>query len=164
MVTNIYLYTAFAFMVCDGDIAEEELKLIKVITEKYIPSVNDINRELGELVDKLNVEGKQFLQSYLEYVEEANLSKGDALNLLKLAVKVVHSDNEVKYSEVKFFKAVRSHLHSIDDEYILENIAEIDDFWLEADVNSNSANIERDYFDNIELPTFNLNEIEEKSE
>lgn len=164
MNTDIYLMTAFAFISCDGEIASEEIELLRDMhKDGTFPGI-DVDSELEKLVAELNKEGKNFLKSYLLSVNEANLSKEDSLKLLKIAVKTIYADNDVAYSEVKFFRVVRQHLNAIDDDYILENIPEIEDFWLASDIHADAESIEKDYFNNIELPQFNIGEIETKNE
>jgi len=157
MTNNIYLKTAFAFMACDGEIVKEEIDTIKEIGSNGLFSVENIDDEIGALVQQLNQEGKQFMKSYLSSLVNIDLSAEDSLKLLKVAVRTIFADNNVAYSEVKFFRAVRKYLTSITDKYILDNIPEIEDFWLESDFQS--ANIEKDYFDSVEMPQFNLKEI-----
>lgn len=159
MNTDIYLLTAFAFISCDGEIVPEEIELLRDMHKGGLFSRVDVDLELEKLVSELNKEGKKFLKSYLLSVEEANLSKEDALKLLKIAVKTIYADNDVAYSEVKFFRVVRQHLKEIDDDYILENIPEIEDFWLASDIHTNTDSLEKDYFDSVELPQFNISEV-----
>lgn len=157
---DLYLTTAFAFTTCDGKIADEEISLIKEMNDKGVFHVDDLNTELDALIVELNDKGKDFMKSYLDMVEKADISEGEALKLLKVAVKTIYADNIVEYSEVKFFRALRVHLHNISDAAILENIPEIEDFWLEADAKSDAGSIERDYFDSIVLKKFELKKTE----
>lgn len=162
MNTDIYLLTAFAFMSCDGEIVPEEIELLRDMHKGGLFSGVDIDSDLDNLVSELNREGKNFLKSYLLSVEDANLSKENALKLLKIAVKTICADKDVAYSEVKFFRVVRQHLKALKDDYILENIPEIEDFWLASDTHSNTDSLEKDYFDSVELPQFNISEVKNK--
>lgn len=164
MTTNIYLNTAFVFMACDGEIVQEEIELIKKMNDDGVFSVENIDDELKSLTDQLNSEGKNFMKAYLQSIEDTKFNKEDALKLLKIAIKAIFVDNNVEYSEVKFFRAVRKHLHNIEDEYILDNIIEIEDFWLESDIKNDVTSVEKDYFDNIELPHFDLFTVKDKEE
>lgn len=159
MNTDIYLTTAFAFMTCDGSIAEEEISLIRNMNAQGVFSVNDINNELEQLTTQLNAQGKDFMRSFLECVEQTDLTVEQELKLLRIAVHTIYADNVVEYSEVKFFRSLRIHLHHITDDYILEQIPEIEDFWLEADAKSSGASVEKDYFDSIEFTSFDLKKL-----
>ena len=97
------------------------------------------------------------LYEALMSLDDFDLTRDEALKLLKIAVKTIFVDDDYKYSEVKFFRATRLHLKTIDNDDILNNIPEIDDFWLEPDIQTD--NIEKDYFDSVEIPLFNLTEI-----
>ena len=58
---ELLLRTAFACMSCDGDIASEEVDLIKQLSkEKNLFGDIDIDKKLGELVDEINL--KNLLQ------------------------------------------------------------------------------------------------------
>lgn len=160
MTNNIYLNTAFAFMACDGEIVQEEIDTIKEIGVQGLFPVDNIDEEISGLVEQLNKEGKQFMKSYLDSLSNSNLSAEDSLKLLKVAVKTIFADNDVVYSEVKFFRAVRMHLRTVDNKCILSSIPEIDDFWLEADIKSD--NVEKDYLDSVVMTQFDLSEIVSK--
>ena len=157
MTNNVYLNTAFAFMACDGEIVPEEIAFIKQMANDKVFTVDNIDQYIENLINQLNTEGKHFLRSYLLSLDDFVLTRDEALKLLKIAVNTIFVDDDYKYSEVKFFRATRLHLKTIDDDDILNNIPEIDDFWLEPDIETD--NIEKDYFDSVEIPFFDLTTI-----
>ena len=150
-------------MACDGEIVQEELDGIKGMAAQGVFASTDVDGQLSALVEQLNTEGKAFLQTYLNEIDQAQLGRDDSLKLLRIAVDTIYLDNDVLYSEVKFFRAVRHHLPAIDDDTILAELEPVEDFWLESDVRNDAAAIEKDYFDNIELPKFNLAAIKSKN-
>ena len=62
MDNELLLRTAFACMSCDGDIATEEVELIKqMANEKHLFGDIEIDKELDKLVNEINIKGKVFL-------------------------------------------------------------------------------------------------------
>lgn len=121
METNeLYLKTAFSCMACDGEIAAEELGLVK----QYANSSTlfeglDIERKLNKFVDEINDQGQSFLAGYISEVANAKLSEEQELNLARIAIKMIEVDNKIEYSEISFFKRIRSKL-SVTDEKLLD--------------------------------------------
>ena len=152
---ELLLRTAFACMSCDGDIAAEEVDLIKqMASEKHLFGDIDINTELDKLVNEINIKGKGFLKQYLVSLAEQNLSEEQELNVANVAVQTIRSDNKIEYSEIKFFKVLRSNLKVVSDETLLGKIEGIDENYLAQDIRADYLQIFDDYFNSIELPKF----------
>ena len=66
---------------------------------------------------------------YLEKQHYFLLSEDEQLLIVKLAIDIIEADNEVLYSEVKFFKRIRRNL-TISDEQILEKFPDKEDYLL----------------------------------
>ena len=99
---ELLLRTAFACMSCDGDIAAEEVDLIKqMASEKHLFGDIEIDEELDKLVNEINAKGKGFLKQYLVSLAEQNLSEEQELNVADVAVQTIRSDNKIEYSEIK---------------------------------------------------------------
>ena len=131
METNeLYLKTAFACMTCDGDIADEEVQLIKKIAEdaKLFDKL-DVQAHLNSYISAINKEGRSFLASYLKEVSDAVLNDTDALNLIKIAIQTIEADQKIEYSEISFFKKIRKRL-SITDDKILQDLPDKEDYLL----------------------------------
>lgn len=105
--------------------------------------------------EEINEQGKGFLKSYLNQVQEAHLSEENSLCLLDVAVKTIKADKIIKYSEIKFFKIIKANLN-LTDETILEKVEGIDDLWVAQDIKDKGL-LYNSYFDNIELPKFDIN-------
>lgn len=115
-------------MACDGEIANEEINLVKSLAEKTTLFEGiDVENVLNSFIQEINKKGKLFLVDYLAEVKTADFTKSEELTLLDLAFKTINSDNIIEYSEVKFFKKIRTRLDITDDE-IIETYPEMEDF------------------------------------
>lgn len=135
---ELYLKTIFCCMACDGDIAKEEIEMVKILCEKddffkNIESETYINNWIGEI----NERGSAFLQTFLSEINSVQLDKEEQLKLIELAFKTIEADNRIEYSEVKFFKKIRSRL-SVSDEDVLEKFPEKEDYLL-PDINASET-------------------------
>ena len=154
---ELLLRTAFACMSCDGDIATEEVNLIKqMATEKHLFGDIDIDKELDKLVSEINEKGKGFLKQYLVSLAEQKMSEEQELNVADVAVQTIRSDNKIEYSEIKFFKVIRSNLKIVSDDTLLEKIEGIDENYLAQDIRADYLQMYDDYFNTIELPKFEV--------
>lgn len=128
MKKELFLKTAFSCMACDGEIANEEINLVKSLAEKTTLFEGiDVENVLNSFIQEINKKGKLFLVDYLADIKSAEFAKEEKLALLDLAFKTINSDNIIEYSEVKFFKKIRTRLDITDDE-ILEIYPEMEDF------------------------------------
>lgn len=131
---ELYLKTVFCCIACDGDIATEEVDLVKDLCAKDNIFCNmDSEILLNSWIAEINERGGLFLQSYLEEIKSVELNVKEQLLLVSLAIKAIEADNRIEYSEVKFFKKIRSRL-TISDEAILAEHPDKEDFLL-PDIN-----------------------------
>jgi len=146
--SKLLLKTAFACMACDGDIDKRELKLIKQLQKetKTFGEI-DINSELDTLLSLINRDGQQFLKDYFKVLTSSDLTEANELKLVEVAIDTIKADEKVEYSEIKFFKVIRSKL-KIENEPILEKHPDFEDY-LEQDIISDSylARLQDDFFD-----------------
>ena len=120
----------FCCMACDGNIANEEVSLLRNVTNgSELFSGLDVQSYVNAYVNMINKEGITFLSNYLKEVEDTVLSDEQALTLVKLAIDTIEADNNIEYSEVRFFKKIRKRL-SISDEKILEAMPDKEDYLL----------------------------------
>lgn len=103
--TELYLKTLFCCSACDGEIAPEEVSLIKQLTINN-PTFDefDVENTLNSYVENINAHGKNFLKDYLCDLASASLTNDEQLKLIELAIRMIEADNQVLYSEIKFFK------------------------------------------------------------
>ena len=127
---ELYLKTIFCCIACDGDIAKEEVDMVRELcaSGKLFSDV-DAEKYINSWIVEINERGNIFLQTYLKEVANANLNEDEQLLLVSLAFKAIEADNRIEYSEVKFFKKIRSRL-SISDEAILAEHPDKEDFLL----------------------------------
>lgn len=145
---KLLLKTAFSCMACDGDIDKREVVLIKTMHQQNkIFGEIDINQELDNLLLEINRDGHKFLRSYFNELTSTELSEQDELKLIEVAIDTIKADDKVEYSEVKFFKVIRSKL-KIENEPILAIHPDFEDY-LEQDIISESylARLQDDFFD-----------------
>ena len=159
--SELLLRTAFACMACDGDIAPEEVQLIRdYAKDSNIFGDIDVNKELDRLVKEINANGKRFLKEYLFEVSDSTLSENEELQLLNVAVKMILADNVIEYSEIRFFKVIRSNLKVVDNETILEKVDGITEDFLAEDIRADYLQLYDDYFENIEIPNFEIKDLD----
>lgn len=145
---KLLLKTAFSCMACDGDIDKREVKLIKQLQKEHKTFGEiDINAELDTLLLAINKDGHQFLKGYFNELTTTELTEANELKLIEVAIDTIKADDKVEYSEIKFFKVIRSKL-KIDNEPILEKHPDFEDY-LEQDIITDSylSRLQDDFFD-----------------
>ncbi len=136
-LSNLLLKTAFSCMVCDGDIDEREIALIKNLhAEKNIFGDIVIDEKLTELLALIQSDASRFLKLYFTELSTINLSDDEQLKLIEVAIATIKADDEIEYSEIKFFKLIRSKLSISDDKIIIQH-PDFEDY-LEGDIFSDS--------------------------
>ena len=154
---KLLLKTAFSCMACDGDIDKREIILIKTMHQnKKIFGDIDINLELDNLLLEINRDGHQFLKSFFSELTKSSLTEQNELKLIEVAIETIKSDEKIEYSEVKFFKVIRSNL-KIKNEVILNIHPDIEEY-LEQDIISDSylRRLQDDFFYTNTLPQFDI--------
>lgn len=155
---KLLLQTAFSCMACDGEIAHEEVETIKSFAkDRNIFGNLNVEEELQSMVDSINNKGKAFLKQYLLMVSDSNLSVNQECAILQIALDAIKSDNDIRYSEIKFFKVLRSNLKNIADEEIMERVNGIDESYLAQDIKQSYMEMYDSYFENIELSEIVIN-------
>ena len=154
---KLLLKTAFCCMASDGNIDQREVNLIKTMSEKspYLKEI-DFHEEINILVSKINTRGKEFISYYFDLLKSATLTEEEELTLIDFAINTIKADDQIEYSEIKFFKVIRYNL-KISDERILEIYPDIEQF-LEEDMIHESylEKITNQYLDTTDLPQFEL--------
>lgn len=130
MTNELYLKTAFCCMACDGDIAHEEVDLIRsYVRESSLFEGLEVERLLNEYIEKINAQGIAFLNSFIRELKNEEMSPEQELEIVRISIKMIEADNEILYSEVKFFKRIRACLNITDDE-ILKSMPDKEDYLL----------------------------------
>ena len=84
------------------------------------------------------------------------MTEEQELKVADVAVQTIRIDNRIEYSEIKFFKVLRSNLKTVSDETLLEKIDGIDENYLAQDIQADYLQMYDDYFSTIELPKFEI--------
>jgi uncharacterized tellurite resistance protein B-like protein len=145
---KLLLKTAFSCMACDGDIDKREIQLIKRLhKEKKTFGEIDVKLEMDNLLIAINNDGHQFMKDYFIELTTSNLNEVNELNIIEVAIDTIKADEKVEYSEIKFFKVIRSKL-KIDNDQILEKHPDFEDY-LEQDIITDSylSRLQDDFFD-----------------
>jgi uncharacterized tellurite resistance protein B-like protein len=157
---KLLLKTAFSCMACDGKIDKKEIDLIKSLHhEKDFFGDIDLNNELDFLLQEINKDSELFLRNYFKELSSTFLSEQEELKLIKIAIETIKADNNIEYSEIKFFKLIRSKL-KISNEPILEIHPEFEEY-LEQDIMKENSlnNLLEEYLSIQKLPEFEQNSI-----
>jgi len=161
---QLLLTTAFCCMASDGHIDKREIALIKSMCEKS-PFFKDLNfqEEINSLVNKINTRGKEFITYYFDLLGQSELTEEEELTLIDFAIQTIKADEQIEYSEIKFFKNIRHRLKII-DENILAVFPDIEQF-LEKDIITESFldKITSQYLESAELPEFELISLDTSS-
>ena len=130
MDKELYLKTAFCCMACDGNIAEEEIQLIRDYTkESLVFQGLDVEKLLNDYIKAINATGISFLNSYFSEIKSIDMTETEELQLVKIAIQMIEADKEVLYSEIKFFKRIRKCL-SVSAEVLYREFPDKEDFFL----------------------------------
>ncbi|MBD5291038.1 MAG: TerB family tellurite resistance protein [Bacteroides sp.] len=152
--SEIYLLTAFVCSACDGDIAPKEIALLKDWSDKSKLFGNvDVEAKLNEYVDSINEHGNLFIKEFLLVLASNVFTEEEQLQIIRIAIEMIVADGLTLYSEVKFFKKLRSCL-SISDNAILNVLPDKEDYLL-PDIKTSDFIFDEDIkFERISLGTF----------
>lgn len=170
---KLLIKSAFSCMVCDGEIDNNEMDLIKsLFRSSSFQATTNIDDLLNQFITEINSQGNDFLRLFLKELRIAVLTEEEELKLIDFCLKTIYSDFEVKYNEIKFFKIIRSKL-KVSNETILEKFPTKDIFleksfelireklpsieqFLEEDIVTEKYidRLKEDFFSNSTLPQF----------
>ncbi len=161
---KLLLKTAFCCMASDGHIDNREVSRIKTMCAKS-PLFKDSNfhEEINLLVSEINTAGKAFITHYFDLLGKTSMSEQDELTLIDFAIQTIKADEQIEYTEIKFFKNIRHRL-KVSDDNILAVFPDIEQF-LEDDIVTESFldKITIQYLQAAELPQFDLISIDTSS-
>ena len=152
--SEIYLLTAFVCSACDGDIASREVALLKDWSDKSeLFGDIDVEAKLNEYVESINKHGNRFIKDFLLVLASNDFTEEEQLQIIRVAIDMIEADGLILYSEVKFFKKLRSCL-SISDNTILNVLPDKEDYLL-PDIKTSDFIFDED----IKFAEINLNVI-----
>lgn len=152
---KLLLKTAFCCMASDGNIDNREIGVIKSLCEKSsLLQKFNFQEEINLLISKINERGLEFIAYYFDLLKNSTLTEQEELTLIDFAIQTIKADEQIEYSEIKFFKIIRSYL-KIRDERILKVFPDIEQF-LEQDIITESYldKITKQYLSLTKLPKF----------
>ncbi len=151
-------------MASDGHIDEREITLVKTMCEQS-PLFQDFNfmEEINTLVNAVNQHGKQFISEYFNLLGNSILNEQEELTIVNFAIQTINADQQIEYSEIKFFKNIRHRL-KVNDEKILLHFPDIEQY-LEDDIITDNylEKIASQYLDISDLPQFDFVTITDSS-
>lgn len=152
--SEIYLLTTFVCSACDGDIAPREIALLKDWSDKSeLFGDIDVEAKLNEYVESINEHGNLFIKEFLLVLASNVFTEEEQLQIIRIAIEMIEADGLILYSEVKFFKKLRSCL-SISDDAILNVLPDKEDYLL-PDIKTSDFIFDED----IKFAEINLNAI-----
>lgn len=130
MNKELYLKAAFCCMACDGDIASEEIQLIKdYVMQSALFEGIDVENKLNDYVASINSIGVSFLNSFLNELKIEKLTEEQSIEIMRISIEMIEIDKEIKYSEIKFFKKIHACL-DVSDEVIEKEFPNKEDYFL----------------------------------
>ncbi len=130
---QLLLKTAFCCMAADGNIDEREIsRIMELCSGSQLLSNLNVKEEINLLVGKINTGGKSFIQYYFDLLNQTSLNEQEELTLINFAIQTINADEQVEYSEIKFFKNIRHRLN-VSNESILIHFPEVEQY-LEDDI------------------------------
>jgi hypothetical protein len=111
---------------------------------------------MDKLLVEINNNGQQFIKDYFGELTSLSLTEADELKLIEVSIRTIKADDKIEYSEIKFFKVIRSKL-KIENKLILEKHPDFEEY-LEQDIISDSylSRIQNDYLFSQDLPELKL--------
>ncbi|MEX2410178.1 MAG: hypothetical protein WD607_02195, partial [Candidatus Paceibacterota bacterium] len=91
----------------------EELKLIDNKTTYF--SDTDLSEELDTLIKMFKNDGTVIVENILNSIRDLNLNQVQELLTLEVALRIIHADNRLDESEMKFLSLLRSKLKVADE-------------------------------------------------
>jgi len=108
---NIFLKVAFAAILADGEIAEEEIAVLKKLNENdYYLSGYDLEDQIAQFEKKFVARGYIVIKTILNELAYADISDSQKLILLNLAIQIIRSDYVITLDEIRFIKQLSSNL------------------------------------------------------
>lgn len=169
--SELLLNVAFSVMACDGEIDDDEVKLIlKLDKEEKLFHFDDLKSILNDLVNKINIEGQKFFSTFFDRLKNSDLSHEQEVQIVDIAIRMIQADDVIMYNELKFFKIIFNYLKITEKQVldIFSNVEDIEDYVVKDVVSENYLEkITSDYFKSQEIGQFdlikNLDDLKKKS-
>jgi len=123
---RVLFKSAVLVMACDGEIHDNEIKEIKLISEKsyYFKDI-DFDSELKLLIEEFNENEKKALENYFSQLKASEYSPVQQLQIIEIMLRIIHADNRVDENEMKFIQLTKS-LLGVHSEIIVRRFGHVD--------------------------------------
>ena len=119
--SEILLKNAFAATVCDGDIAEAEIDLIKNFIEKDFYLKNfDLDEEFKKIYEILKIDCSEYSSAFANELYSLELTSTQKMILINQAIAIVRADNVMQEKEIKHIKSLMLNLMLLEE--IVESV------------------------------------------
>lgn len=140
-------------MTSDGNIDNREIKIIENLCAEN-SSFQDIpvRQTIQILLEKAKIDSGSFIRNYLKSLENIELSSEQERILVDFALNTILADNEIEYSEIKFFKKITRALQ-LNKQEIIKRFPDFE-MYLEDDITaeSNPETQSSDFWNSISIP------------
>ena len=86
---KILFLTSFCCMAIDGEIASEEYSLLKEMSKQKIFGNIDIITDYYRCIEVLKQDGRNFINSYFQSIDNIQFEEDEKLRIIDVAVKTI---------------------------------------------------------------------------
>ena len=86
---KILFLTSFCCMAIDGEIASEEYSLLKEMSKQKIFGNIDIITDYNRCIEVLKQDGRNFINSYFQSIDNIQFEEDEKLRIIDVAVKTI---------------------------------------------------------------------------
>ena len=105
------LEIAFASMVCDGDIAPEEMRYLSEIEKgDFYLKEFDMSEKLKKLNSDWELHGTKLSERILNSTYKLDFSEGQKMIVMDFAIGIVRSDGVMQQSEIQFVNTLMTNI------------------------------------------------------
>ena len=113
--------SAVMAMVCNGDIAEEEINEIKNIVANEIYFMGyEFEEPLQKNIEAIKINGKNAVNQFLQEITTNDLNEHQELLLVEVILKIVQADAKVEENELRFLHLAKSKLKTDEQTLIIK--------------------------------------------
>ena len=109
--TEVLLEIAFVSVVCDGDIAPEELEYLQKIEKSdfYLKEF-DMSEKLDILKSNWELYGFNFCEKILNSTYKLDLTESEKIIIMDFAIGITRSDGNMQQSEIHFINTLMQNI------------------------------------------------------
>jgi len=108
---KLLLSSAFHAMACDGEIHQEELKVIHELSNNSSFFLDlDLDRELVQLADELKQSTRGSFRSYFQGLRNEKLELIEQFLVVEVVLRIIYADQRIDDNEILFLRSVTRNL------------------------------------------------------